>query len=157
MACPFFMPMEKLEDGTWLHAGRLPLGCGWSGQCGAPGHEGEIPSPEELRDFCNLGYAEHCGRLPKERAWDSVRFGARTVFNDERSGSKSAASGRIEVRYICERGHYPVEHGVLEFDSLRVQWANPHRDDRVQRLAECFLAAYLEKKKSQEGIRLAAS
>jgi hypothetical protein len=45
----------------------------------------------------------------------------------------------------------------MEFDPVRVQWANPHRDDRLQRLAECFLAAYLEKRKSQEGIRLAAS
>ena len=153
MACPFFLPMEKLENGTWLHASRLPLGCGWSGQCAAPGHEGEIPSAEELRDFCNLGYAESCGRLPAEREWDAVRFGARTVFND----GKSASGGSIQVRYVCERGHCPVEHGVLDFDPVRLQWINPHRDNRVQRMAECFVAAYLDKKKSQELIRSAAS
>ena len=33
----------------------------------------------DLREFCNLGYAEGCGRLPQERVWDSVRFAARTV------------------------------------------------------------------------------
>jgi hypothetical protein len=82
VACPFFMPVEKLENGAWLHPGRLPLGCGWSGQCTAPGHAGEVPSQEELREFCNLGYAEGCGRLPRERAWDSVRFAARTVSGD---------------------------------------------------------------------------
>lgn len=145
--------MEKLENGTWLHASRLPLGCGWSGRCSAPGHEGEIPSNDELRDFCNLGYAEGCGRLPPERPWDAVRFAARRVGSEGENGDRA----RIHLRYICERGHCPAEHGVLEFDPIREQWANPHRDDRVQRMAECFLASYLEKKKNPEVIRVAAS
>src|SRR5271166_4357083 len=104
------MPVERLENGSWLHASRLPLGCGWSGHCTAPGHEGETPSRKELREFCNLGYAEECGRLPREREWDSVRFSARTHCGD----AKSATGGRIQVRYVCERGHRPAEHGVLE-------------------------------------------
>ena len=152
MACPFFLPIEKLENGAWLHAGRLPLGCGWSGQCTAPGHEGEAPSVEELREFCNLGYAVGCGRLPRERMWDSVRFGARTI----RSGG-NATGGRIQVRYVCERGHRPAEHGMLEFDAAEARWVERHRDGRVQRMAECFLASYLEKRKRQEVTRAAAS
>jgi hypothetical protein len=152
VACPFFMPVEKLENGNWLHAGRLPLGCGWSGRCSAPGHEGETPSQEELREFCNLGYAEGCGRLPRERVWDSVRFAARTV-----SGDRNGAGRSIQVRYVCERGHLPVEHGVLQFDAFEARWVERHRDGRVQRMAECFLESFLEKNKKQQVTRAAAS
>jgi hypothetical protein len=152
VACPFFMPMEKLENGAWMHAGRLPLGCAWSGQCTAPGREGEVPSLEELRDFCNLGYAEKCARLPQERSWDSVRFGARTVSD----GENGASSACIQIRYICERGHYPVEHGMLEFDPVRARWDKLHGDDRVQRMAECFLESYVAKKRNQGAGRIAS-
>ncbi|HWY22210.1 MAG TPA: hypothetical protein VNX26_13375 [Candidatus Acidoferrum sp.] len=150
MACPFFLPTEKLVNATWLHAGRLPLGCGWNGQCTAPGHEGEIPSSEELREFCNLGYAEDCGRLPRERVWDSVRFGARVV--SEGNGTH----GCIQVRYVCERGHRPAEHGVLAFDPADARWVERHRDERVQRMAECFLESYVEKRKHREVMEAAS-
>jgi hypothetical protein len=153
VACPFFLPIEKLADGAWLHAGRLPLGCGWSGQCTAPGHEGEVPSQEELREFCNLGYAEGCGRLPREREWDSVRFAARTVGRDGENGT----GGHIQVRYVCERAHRPAEHGMLEFDSAEARWKQPHRDRRVQRMAECFLESYTKKRKKPEAIPAVAS
>ena len=153
MACPFFMPVEKLENGTWLHAARLPLGCGWSGHCTAPGHEGEVPSQEELREFCNLGYAETCQRLPRERMWDSVRFGARSVG----SGKKNGTSRRVQVRYVCERGHRPAGHGTLEFDAASARWIEQHRERRVQKMAECFLASYLEKRKPREAAQAAAS
>jgi hypothetical protein len=145
VACPFFMPVEKLEDGNWLHASRLPLGCGWTGHCTAPGHENAAPSPEELRDFCNLGYAENCGRLPRERAWDSVRFGARTVPNNGKN-----FTGYIHIHYVRERDHRPVEHGTLKFDTTTTRWELTHSDDRVQRMAECFLASYIEKRKKQQ-------
>jgi hypothetical protein len=151
MACPFFLPLEKLENGSWPHAHRLPLGCGWSGQCMAPGHEGETPSAHELSEFCNLGYAGICERLPQDRAWDSVRFGARTAWGEQNSEQKQSRERnritRVQVRYVCERDHRPAEYGVLEFDATLSQWANPHPDIRVQRMAECFLSVYLEKRK----------
>jgi hypothetical protein len=150
MACPFFMPMEKLENGNWLHAARLPLGCGWSGHCTAPGHEGESPSQNELRDFCNLGYAEGCRRLPQNRGWDSVRFAARTLCGE------NTTAGRIQLRYVCERAHRPAEHGKLEFDPVTSQWQQRHRDGRVQRMAECFLESYLEKRKRREPMAAAS-
>ncbi len=153
MACPFFMPMQKLENGSWLHAARLPLGCGWSGHCTAPGHEGDTPSPEDLREFCNLGYAEGCQRLPRDREWDSVRFAARTACGD----AKAAAGERVQVRYVCERDHLPAEHGMLEFDAAEQRWEKRHRDDRVQRMAECFLASYVEKRKRADVIPAVAS
>lgn len=149
VACPFFMPIERLENGSWLHAARLPLGCGWGGHCTAPGHVGEAPSLAELAEFCNLGYAEGCGRLPRERMWDSVRFAARTVG----TGGEDVTS--IQIRYVCERAHRPVEHGMLEFDAAATRWERPHHDSRVQRMAECFLESYVEKKKRQESPRAA--
>jgi len=150
VACPFFMPIEKFENGEWPHVARLPLGCGWSGHCTAPGHENEAPSQQELRDFCNLGYAEKCARLPQERVWDSVRFSARTL------GSGSNGSGnRIQVRYVCERAHRPADHGFLECDAVGGLWPKRHEDGRIQRMAECFLATYVEKRK--RGAQQAAS
>jgi hypothetical protein len=145
MACPFFMPAEKLENGAWMHASRLPLGCGWTGHCTAPGHENAIPSPDELRDFCNLGYAENCRRLPSDRPWDSIRFGARAVPSDGKN-----TGGHIHILYVCERGHRPVEHGTLTFDSTLERWELLHSDNHVQRMAECFLATYLEKRKKPQ-------
>jgi hypothetical protein len=153
VACPFFMPVEKLENGTWQHAGRLPLGCGWSGLCTAPGHEAESPSSDELREFCNLGYAQGCGRLPLDRMWDSVRFAARTVGSDAEHGDR----GRIQIRYVCEREHRPAEHGTLEFDAVEGHCLEPHRDSRVQRMAECFLESYVDKRNRREVTLIAAS
>jgi hypothetical protein len=146
VACPFFMPVEKLESGSWLHANRLPLGCGWSGRCTAPGHEDAVPTQEELHEYCNLGYAAGCGRLPTERAWDSVRFGARTISRD----GKDRSGEHIQIRYVCERDHLPVEHGVLKFDAVLARWEPGHLDQRVQRMAECFLASYIERRRKRE-------
>jgi hypothetical protein len=137
VACPFFLPMEKLENGSWPHPSRLPLGCGWSGHCSAPGHDGEAPSQEELQQFCNLGYADGCTRLPREREWDSVRFDARTIVDAAKNNQ------RVQIRYICERAHLPAENGLLEFALAQASWIKRHPDARVQRMAECFLASYL--------------
>jgi hypothetical protein len=106
----------------------------------APGHEGEIPSEAELRDSCNLGYATGCARLPQDRPWDSVRFGAK---------ASEAKGARIQVKYVCERDHRPVEHGVVVFDAPDSKWENSHPDQRVQKLAECFLQSYRQRKKRE--------
>lgn len=156
MACPFFMPVAKLEDGAWPHPGRLPLGCGWSGFCTAPGHDGEFPSREGLEQFCNLGYAERCDRLPRERTWDAVRF-AVSVDRTAVSGSRHPAAGinnivssrTIQVEYVCELQHLPKDHGKLEFDGEAREWIRRHPDDRVQKMAECFLETYLMKRKTE--------
>jgi hypothetical protein len=138
--------MERLENGSWPHPSRLPLGGGWSGHCTAPGHENNVPSQDDLREYCNLGYAATCKRLPRERVWDSIRFGARTVL----AGEKNLVGEQIQIRYVCERDHLPVEHGTLTFDAMAEHWESRHSDDRVQRMAECFLASYVEKRKKRE-------
>ena len=144
------MPVAKLEDGVWPHPGRLPLGCGWSGHCTAPGHEGEVPPREALEQFCNLGYAENCGRLPRERVWDAVRF-AVCVARAERHGNgiEIVPNRTIQIEYVCELRHRPKDHGKLEFDGQAMEWVRRHSDDRVQKMAECFLETYLSKRKLQ--------
>jgi hypothetical protein len=144
------MPIERLENGNWPHPARLPLGGGWRGECTASGHEGEIPSQQVLEAYCNLGYAHDCAWAPRERAWDAVRF-APCAARDREGETKRSADGNIashivELRYVCERDHRPVEHGILGYDLTRTTWLRPHSDARVQKMAECFLESYLKKK-----------
>lgn len=150
MACPYFMPLEKLEGGTWPHPARLPLGAGWRGHCTAPGHEGNVPPQDVLEAFCNLGYASSCSWAPRERAWDAVRFAvcAPQNVNGCARGSFTAdnAFSTIRLRYVCERDHRPVTDGELEFDLANVRWLRLHDDPRLQKMAECFLETYLKRK-----------
>jgi hypothetical protein len=153
VACPFFMPIQKLETGAWPHTARLPLGCGWSGHCTAPGHEGEVPTQGALEEFCNLGYARKCSCLPQQRVWDAVRF-AVAAQQDQRgrgdgSEIRTAQSRVIQLRYVCEREHRPVEHGRLKFDIGAAGWLDRHPDIRVQKMAECFLESWLNKRTPQ--------
>jgi hypothetical protein len=95
MACPYFMPVAKLENGNWPHPARLPLGVGWSGHCAAPGHEGETPAQDVLQDFCNLGYASGCGWAPAERLWDAVRFAVSAPQGRNRAEDVADGSPRV--------------------------------------------------------------
>lgn len=132
LACPFFFPEHRLEDGRWLHPARLPLGNGWTGRCYAPGYEGHLPSDEELHRFCNLGYAAGCPRLPKERSSDAVRF---SVARDCRE--------RIVLLFVFESAHLPAGHGSLEYDCVQNKWISTHPEPRIQQMAQCYLDSYL--------------
>jgi hypothetical protein len=127
LACPFFMPTQRLLDGAWMHPSRLPLAAGWAGMCTAPGHEGVTPNSF---DACNLGYASACPRLPRDRCWDAVRF---AVVQE--------GPERLLLVYVCEKDHGPVEHGNLEFQGRSRECLNPHSDLRIQKMAECFVVA----------------
>ncbi|HUK26616.1 MAG TPA: hypothetical protein VLV49_18705 [Terriglobales bacterium] len=135
MACPYFVPAQRLESGTWPHPSRLPLGAGWAGCCSAPGHEGVEPTETELRELCNLGYAKQCPRLPAQRNFDAVRFAI------AREGGS-----QVVVSFACEKAHRPAAHGSLEYDILLARWISPPSDPRIQKLAECYLKSYLERK-----------
>ncbi len=132
MACPFFVPTHKLDDAGWLHPARLPLGGGWKGHCSAAGHESAEPAERELREGCNLGYASACSWLPRERSCDAVRF---SVAHDRGT--------QLLLWFVCESGHLPAGHGMLEFDVSLERWITSHPDVRIQRMAECYLESYL--------------
>lgn len=142
------MPVARLENGSWQHPARLPLGSGWSGHCTAPGHEGDLPSQSTLESFCNLGYAKDCSWSPAKRHWDSVRFGLTApATNSDREPATFGPQARIlRLAYVCERDHHPVANGELEFDLVQAAWLRTHDDIRIQKMAECFLDSYLKKR-----------
>jgi hypothetical protein len=135
LSCPFFVPLEKHDAGTWLHPSRLPLGAGFTGRCSAPGHDGERPSDDELRELCNMGYAGSCARLPKERCCDAVRFSV-----------ASENAGQLLIWFVCEMAHLPSSHGTLQYDATARRWLSPHSDSGIQALADCYVQTYLAKK-----------
>jgi hypothetical protein len=130
LACPFFVPLEIVNDGSWPHPSRLPLGAGWTGNCRASGQE-EAASGTHIREFCNLGYATACPHLPNGRDWDAIRFSV-------------ACAGREQVTiiFVCELDHAPIEHGELTFDLASEAWLNPHLDPRVLTLANCYVQTF---------------
>jgi len=132
LACPYFVPTKRWEGGSWAHPSRLPLGAGWRGYCAAPGHKGAEPSEEEVREFCNLGYALRCPRLPVQRTCDALRF---SVCQDD--------GAILRLRFVCETAHRPAAHGTLEYDVVNSRWISLHGDPQVQTLAECYLQSYL--------------
>jgi len=130
--------------------GCMPRAFRWdaAGPATAPRPDMRMPfhRRRKLRDFCNLGYAEGCERFPQERVW--IRYGSgRGRFPGDK---KNFTGGHIQIRYVCERDHRPVEHGTLKFDAVAENWLLRHSDDRVQRMAECFMATYVEKRKKPQ-------
>lgn len=134
MACPYFYPTEKSTNIAWPFPSRLPLGAGFTGTCRA-GAEEVSPNESELRDFCNIGCAGRCPRMPRSCPSDGVRF---AIARDEGS--------RIILHYASERQHEPVEYGRLEYECATANWAAPLRDACLQRQAEVYMAGYLERR-----------
>ncbi len=133
MACPYFVPTMRGGDTGWIHPQRLPLGGGWLGLCRTPGHEDAAPGEEELKSYCNLGYAKSCPRLPHDRPADAVRFAPSRAHN-----------GLIDITYVCERNYLPGENGTLQYDPAVRRWTQPHANAGIQGLAEAYLQCYLE-------------
>jgi hypothetical protein len=137
MSCPYFIPTEILAGSQWPHRARLPLGEGFAGECCAA--ESHVtPAEDDLRDFCNLGYALHyerkCSRCPESREWDAIRVGV--VGEDGTT---------VRLDYSCERDFAPVEHGVLIYDRTAAHWTSTHADPRVQLKAEAYLRVWMER------------
>ena len=133
--CAYFIPTERFDDAGFVHPARLPLGAGYRGLCGAPGHDGTVPTDEELKQGCNLGYARNCSRLPQQRESDAVRF---SVMRDR--------DGQISLCWVSELNYLPQASGSLEYDSVLSRWIALHPEARVQALAECFLQSYLTRR-----------
>jgi len=137
MACPYFIPTEKFADGGWLRRARLPLGDGWRGLCTAGGDSQVVPTDDELRQYCNLGYASRCSRFPAAHRFDAVRF---SVTRDR--------DQHIEICYVLEAGHRPGTHGMLAYDAVAGQWTAAHPDPRIQAMAACYLESYFERRET---------
>ncbi len=134
LACPFFMPTQRADDIAFPHPARLPLGSSWRGTCLVAGHEQVTLSSVEL-ESCNLGYAKSCPRLPVDRGCDAVRFCVTSESPDA-----------ISLQFVLETAYLPTAHGFLEYDQRLGNWTLPHVDRNIQRMAECFLQSYLDRK-----------
>ena len=124
------MHCEIVNDGSWPHPSRLPLGAGWTGNCRASGTD-LAASDVHIREFCNLGYATACPHLPAHRDWDAIRFSIAHVSRE-----------KITVCFVCELDHAPIEHGKLVFDLFAESWLHADSDPRVLRLADAYLHTY---------------
>ncbi len=132
MACPYFLPAERLGDDPWQRPAWLPLGGGWRGQCTAAS---VTPEPEILRDCCNLGYPKACPHMPGARSADSVRFGI------------AGQDGKyVDVIFVTQLAYLPVAHGTLRYDRVGGTWIQPHSNRCIQKMAECYLEAYLSRR-----------
>ncbi len=58
---------------------------------------------------------------------------------------------------FASAGIVPQNTGCWSLMRLHAQWLERHRDPRVQRMAECFLESFLQKKRRQEAPRAVAS
>ena len=137
MSCPFFMPTEEFTEWGWHARPRLPLGDPWKGTCTAPGHDGERPSEQQIKDLCSFGYAKKCPWLPQQRHADKIAF---SIARDKED--------IILIYYVLEVDHTPGEHGTLQFDNQQNRWLKSHSDARVQKQAECYLKSYLARKET---------
>jgi len=97
-----------------------------------------------------LGYAGSCSWAPTERRWDAVRFAVVTpVKNPKQVNGRSevhAQSRILRLTYVYELANLPAGQGQLEFDLSTMTWLSRHEDSRIQKMAECFVESYLNKR-----------
>jgi hypothetical protein len=79
--------------------------------------------------------------MPVQRACDAVRF---SVARD--SGNE------ITLCFVTERSHLPAAHGCVTYDLAVDRWTCIHPDDRIQKMAECYLKSYLLRRAKKEEI-----
>ena len=115
----------------------MPLGNAWKGECTAPGHEGQRPSDQALKEWCNFGYAKSCPWLPAKRSADKISF---SIARDKED--------IVLIYYVCEVDHTPGEHGTLMYDIKESRWLKEHADPRIQAQAACYIKSYLSRKET---------
>ncbi len=116
--------------------GFILYGCLWAADGPAiaahPATKAQNQPITSYTSFAISGYAASCPRLPKERAYDAVRF---SIARDR--------GAQLQFWFVCESGHRPAVHGMLEYDLALGRWVSSHPDRRIQKMAECYLQSYL--------------
>jgi hypothetical protein len=134
MACPYFFPMARLDQGSWAIPPRLPLGDAYAGECRASGGAFQ-PDDAHVREICNVGYGRGCcGRFPQDVPADAVRF---HVIQD--------AGAIIRIHYVFERDCWPVKSGVIECLSASRE-IRGSEDATLQSQALAFVESYWRRK-----------
>jgi hypothetical protein len=134
MACPYFYPVERLEESAWRKHPRLPLGDPYAGVCRADAMHEWAPDEATLKECCNVGYArERCPHFPRDGNPDAFRF---SVVSDE--------GGRLKIFYIAEWGHAPADHGTFEYAGGKL--LNGHAGETLAKQARAYAESYLRRK-----------
>jgi hypothetical protein len=122
VACPFFMPLARVDAQEWIHAPRLTLIDEYRGTC----RVGDAFEPEESaqRDVCNCGYAGgRCDRF-QEGSPDAVRF---SVIGED--------GPSLRILYVFEKDHFPARRGVAEPGT---EIGDPVLDGQIRAFAESY-------------------
>jgi hypothetical protein len=135
VACPFFLPVTRLDQNGWIHAPRLPLGDPYRGVCQACPEEPFEP-PESANDLCNCGYARgRCDRFPPGSEADAVRFSITSLEVD-----------LVRLTYVLERGHAPVEHGTLKYAIRESRLVDTPARPILEMQAKAFLESHFDRR-----------
>ncbi len=135
MACPYFYPIEAMDEKRWLRPPRLPLGDPYAGICKARA-EPHVPGESAMRDLCNQGYARGaCGEFPNENGPDAVRFG---IARD--------SGGIVRIAFILEGDHLPYGQGAVEYSRELGRLINAPEEEIRRKQAEAYLGSYLRRK-----------
>lgn len=128
MACPYFVPMQRLADNQLVESWKMPLGGVFAGECRVTGVEPWRPGEERLRSCCNTGYAAgRCDRFPADAVADIVRW----LMVEEWDGG-------ARLRYVFEKDHHPAGQGLIDL---------PSQDDiALAAQAQSYFKSYLERK-----------
>jgi hypothetical protein len=132
MPCPYFLPLRRLDRGAWVSPPRLPLGDPYAGECQADPAAPHQPPESHQRERCNCGYARgHCSHFPPAAPTDAVRF---SILSD--------SGARIELIYVLEKDHAPVQHGRLVYIAAEDRWEDPPVGELLARQAQAFLESH---------------
>jgi hypothetical protein len=134
MACPYFFPTARLENGTWVIPPRLPLGDAYAGECRATQARFQ-PDESHLRNFCNVGYGRgSCGQFPCDGGIDAVRFHIREESND-----------LIRIQCVAEKDCWPAGGCEIESATARREIRGTE-DEILAKQASVFVESYFRRK-----------
>jgi hypothetical protein len=137
VACPFFHPTERFEDGIWLQPPRLPLGDPCHGQCIAGFDAPNQPGIDDIRKLCNIGYARgRCPRFPASfEGADAIRF---SITGDE--------GETLSLVCIFEKDYGPFRHMALSYDRVAARFTTPMESRIQEAQARMFVDSYLNRR-----------
>jgi hypothetical protein len=130
MSCPYFDPVQPCAETPAQETARLPLGDLWEGTCRAA--DPAAAADPALRISCNIGYARgDCPHFPAGDGPDAVRFSV-----------AGGSPGVVEITWVVERDHHPLQHGRLE---CRAQPGEAAPEDPVARQAAAYAVSYFRR------------
>jgi hypothetical protein len=133
VACPYFYPVERVDDGTWIKPPRLPLGAPYRGFCQSVDGQRFEPDARGVRECCNTGYARgRCARFPDRAPADALRFSI-----------EADANGVIEIVFIFEAAWSPARFGRAQWSEGAIR-CEEALDPVLRRQMEIFISNYLE-------------